>query len=500
MTSDLENPFADYGNIVFGSPFIGRQQSLRAIESRIVRPKEAGNLAIIGEPRIGKSSLIYQAIIQRKDELADRKILPIWINLATYDEPSAFFRELVTSCQDEMEDLGWLTEPIERAASRALEEQVSWNEGYGRIQRFFGKVRKICRVVFILDEFDHARHLFKGNVAGFQGLRELSYRPEWRITFVTASRRSIHDIEVQSGAISTFDGIFQKHYLGMFAPEDFQEYLQRLASAGVSLANEAIERIAFFCGRHPFLLDMLGYEMVELFRDNRDNQSVDVELAAQRIANSFLLDYYDSIVRLLQEDDRLNKLISILFGPTVGVKQTDIDEFMQYGLIEPAPKGAEQIYVGFSEHFHNFLGLVEREQGIGDLWKQTEKALRHLVARTMEEEYGERWVSKLERSHPKLKPIFARCREKQNQEAKWFGSRASQNLMDFASAADLFAIIFIKWESFKSIFGQDLEYWQERSAWLEKVATSLAQNRDESLQEYDRKIAEGYCQEILSLF
>jgi hypothetical protein len=133
MDRDFENPFADYGNIVRGERFIGRKNDLQAIANRIIRPREAGNLAIIGEPRIGKSSLVYKAILEQKDALIAKKLLPIWINLATYDQSPIFFRSLVTRCVDEMEDLDWLSDPVRRTADRALEDETSWSEGYGRI-------------------------------------------------------------------------------------------------------------------------------------------------------------------------------------------------------------------------------------------------------------------------------------------------------------------------------------------------------------------------------
>ena len=217
MDRSFDNPFADYGNIVRGKRFVGRSNDLRVVENRVIRPPEPGNLAIVGDYRIGKSSLIYKGVMEIKEQLASRRQLPIWINLATFDKASIFFRSLVTRAYDEMEDLGWLTEPIRNAANRVLEDEISWSEGYGRIQRFFEKVRQAdYRILFVLDEFDHARHLFKGDVSGFQGLRELSYRPEWRVTFITTSRRSLREIELQTKAISTFDLIFHKHYLGMF--------------------------------------------------------------------------------------------------------------------------------------------------------------------------------------------------------------------------------------------------------------------------------------------
>jgi hypothetical protein len=226
-TNHYQNIFADCDNIINGGRFIGRIESLKVIERRVIRPREPGNLAIIGEPRIGKSSLVYKAIIDRREELLSQKCLPIWINLATFDKSSLFFRYLVTRCYDELEELDWQNELIKRAKERALEDELSWSEGYGRIQRFFQKIRQSgLRILFILDEFDHARYLFNGKISCFQRLRELSYRPEWRVTFITTSRRTIRKIELQTPANSALDDIFHKHYLGKFEKSKNQSLIK----------------------------------------------------------------------------------------------------------------------------------------------------------------------------------------------------------------------------------------------------------------------------------
>ncbi|MBM3120392.1 MAG: ATP-binding protein [Chloroflexi bacterium] len=488
----FENPFADYGNIVRGERFIGRRDSLRVVENRVIRPREPGNLAIIGDYRIGKSSLVYKAVIERKPELIAKKLLPIWINLATYDQAPIFFRSLVTRCYDEMEDLGWLTESIKYAASSALQDELSWSEGYGRIQRFFERIRQAdFRILFVLDEFDHARYLFKGDISGFQGLRELSYRPEWRVTFITTSRRTLRNIELQTKAISTFDLIFYKHYLGMFDGPDMQEYFARLSSVGIAVTSPLQERVSFYCGGHPYLLEMLGYEIIELFREQR---RVDVDQAARRIGRSFL-DQYDHMVDILSEDGSLSKMLQILFGPAVDVKQTDVDEFLRYGLVKPTDRGD---YVAFSAHFQTYLKLIERQIDLWPIWRETEIALRHIVTFTMLELYGEQWIDKLEKARPHLKSILQGCREAQQKEEKSFGSRASRNLVDFTYPQDLFAIIFAEWNTFKSIFGKDKSYWDQRAQLLTKIRNPLAHNRDEALYDYERQIAEGYCREILT--
>lgn len=491
VTFDFENPFADYGNIVSGERFIGRHDDLRVVENRVIRPREPGNLAIIGDYRVGKSSLVYKAILEQKSVLIGKKLLPIWINLATYDQAPIFFRSLLTRCYDEMEDLGWLTEAIKYAANRALQDELSWGEGYGRIERFFEKVRQAeIRVLFVLDEFDHARHLFEGNISAFQGLRELSYRPEWRITYITTSRRTLHKIESQTKTISTFDLIFYKHYLRMFEEPDMEEYFGRLSSVGIALTPPLKERVKFYCGGHPFFLEMLGYEIVEMFREQ---QEVDVDQAARRVERSFI-DQYNHMVDILNEDGSLNKMLQTLFGPVVDVKQSDVEELLGYGLI----MAKERVYAAFSSHFQSYLQMIERHIDLWPIWRETEVALRNIITSTMLEQYGDNWIDELEKVRPNLKIIFEKCREAQQKEEKSFGSRASRNLIDFTYPQDLFAIVFAEWNTFKCFLGKDKSYWDQRAQLLAKIRNPLAHNRDDALYEYERQVAEGYCKEILS--
>ena len=355
------------------------------------------------------------------------------------------------------------------------------------------KIRQAgIQILFILDEFDHARHLFKGDISGFQGLRELSYRPEWRINFVTISRRSLRDIELQTKAISTFDLIFYKYYLGMFNNEDMEEYFTRITAVGIELTSDLKERIRFYCGNHPYLLEMLGYEIVEQFRETG---IADADQAAHRIEQS-LTDHYQHMISILSEDNSLKKLLQILFGPVVDVKQTDIEEFQRYGLIYLSETGT---FSAFSAHFQAYLQLVERETDLWPLWRETEVALRNVVTLKMLERYGEHWIDTLSKAKASLKAIFDRCREAQQKEVKNFGSRASQNLLDFTYPRDLFDIIFAEWDMFRPIFGKDKNYWNQRAQMLAKIRTPLAHNRDQTLYEYEKQIAKGYCEEILEI-
>lgn len=487
----FENPFADYGSIVSAERFIGRMRSLQTIENRVFKPDIPGSLAIIGDHRIGKSSLLYSAIIERRGELLQKHQLPIWINLATFDKSSTFFRELVIRCAEELAELDWLNESITRAIE-GLNDELSWTEGYSRIQRFFGKLLQSgIRVIFLLDEFDHARYLFKQDISGFQGLRELAYRPEWRVAFVTASRRSIRDIEIQTRAISTFDGIFHKHYLGMFDDQDFQEYLDRLTALGLPINELISKKIEIYCGKHPYLLAMMGYELVESFRITHQ---VEVETCASSLERSFL-DQYDRIVDLLAEDKSLNKLLQIIFGPLLDVTQSDVDEFLRYGLIHLSRDGT---YVAFSQNFQTYLRLVERQTELWPIWRETEITLRQLITSKMVEQHGDQWVETIEKARPNLKEVFNQCRTAQRREENSFGTRASRTLIDFTYPMDLYAIIAAEWQTFRPVFGKDKSYWGQRMQLLGKIRNPLAHNRDNILRDYERQVAEGYCKELLA--
>ncbi len=126
---NFENPFSDYGKIVRGERFIGRGQIRGVVESRIIQPTNPGNLAIVGVHRIGKSSLAYKTIVEQRDKLIGKGILPIWRGLSSYDQSLEFFRSLVDEYVSEMEDLGWLTDRIQRSANRALETSA-WSSLY----------------------------------------------------------------------------------------------------------------------------------------------------------------------------------------------------------------------------------------------------------------------------------------------------------------------------------------------------------------------------------
>ena len=97
----IQNPFANYGKTIYGSRFIGRTKEIQSVKNRIFG-EYYGNLAIIGLPRIGKSSLAWQAIVEYQNQFPQEKILTLWMSMGDFEEADTFFLEMLRNLQAEL--------------------------------------------------------------------------------------------------------------------------------------------------------------------------------------------------------------------------------------------------------------------------------------------------------------------------------------------------------------------------------------------------------------
>ncbi len=493
MTDEFYNPFANNGNIVYGNDFVGRKKEIKTIQQRVINSPQAGCLAIVGAPIIGKSSLAYHTLIYPKDLLIEKNILSFRINLPDVQNHQELFRELVKQTLEALNDADSQDESLFIRGKSLLEKNLQWLDLQSEVRQFLKRVKRSqWRVIAVIDEFDEARHIFQDGV-GFQALREIAYQPEWSICLVTVSRRSLSEIASQANSdISNLPGIFKDQTLRCFSQDELKCLLNKLHQIGFSVTDDCLQFIWNNTGGHPHLASALAFELANSWLNNHE---YNLEHSLQKSTPEFLK-YYDNLIDILQEDNSLDKLLQILFGPAITVTRFDAEKFVRYGLIEPNTNGYYQV---FSSHFENYLRLVERSRDLWTLWRDTEKKLRLLITEIMEIEYGEDWVSKLEKLRPNLKNMINRCLQAQEKEKKSFGGRASTNLLDFTYPMDLYDIIAAHWNSFGKIIKQDKKYWQDRFQLLAKLRNPMAHIRDEVIQEHERQIAEGYCQEILCI-
>lgn len=498
----IENPFAGYGRAISGHRFIGREKYIRTVENRVTKQKDPNNLALIGYPRIGKSSLAEQAIMQIENELIAEKKIPILINFGTNENALSLFRTLVVKAYEYLEEYFEVDITLEKPYLKIQDEDISWSILKSEVERFFEKAtKKGYRFIFVLDEFDSARIIFKDNYAAFQELRELGYRGTFKVTFVTTSRRSIKEIEIQCAANSVLDLIFKKEYLSMYSKSEMGEYFGLYENIQILLTEQDKESIIYYCGGHPYLLAVLGFEIVETFKEEG---RFSVPEIFEKIRLDFE-DYYEQLIALLKEDRTYEKMLQILFGPMLNVTDGDIKELRDiYGLIEEInlPNNDKGL-VAFSQHFQEYLSNLGRKVDFWSLWTTLETKMREVVTKVMEARYGETWMTNLESMFPahfigdlssgKIGAVSKRDKAREDNK--------SNNLLDYLDAYPLFEIVLSKkcWNDFKDIFGGDKEKadFEKKIQLIIKIRNPYAHSRFHAIDSTTVQQAEIYCKEIL---
>ncbi len=494
---NIINPFAQKGRIITGDAFIGRFENLRAVASNVTDQAMPNNLAIIGYPRIGKSSLAKQAIIEQKASLIKDKKIPIWIDFSKFSSRDAFFKNVVRYSFDELKKLAVLLD-AQTYVSDVL-QQENWDDLTYYIEKYFEyTISEGYYFIFILDEFDEARSIFKGNAEAFKMLRELAYDSnKFGVAWVTTSRRSIKEIEVKSDCSSSnFNLIMTKEYLSCYDDEELQAYFQLYENIEIQLKDAQKSKIVYYCGEHPFLLASLGFEIVEKFRHNEPIEDIDNVFGKIRIS---ILDYYEQLIDLLKEDKTFEKMLQILFGSAeLRYSKDEIDELEMYSLV----KKGKIYYEAFSLHFQEYLEFHHKGDLIGvllwDLISKTEKQLRQFIFEGMRGIYGTNWIDSTTTNSNTQKKIAGLKKQKEKDTDRYGLMAASVSILEHTYWKDLFEIIINEWETVFSIkFGGDKIYWETRSKFLNKVRNPLAHQNPEFLTDSDRKRAEIYCKEIL---
>lgn len=493
---NIINPFAQKGRIITGSSFIGRSDNLIALANNVTEQDYPNNLAIIGYPRIGKSSLAKQAIIEQKAKLIAEKKVPVWLDFSKFSNRNAFFKYLVRYSHDELKKLS-LSDKETDFYSTEVSKQIEWDDITYSIEKYFEYTISIgIYFIFILDEFDEARSIFHNSSEAFKMLRELAYDSDkYGVAIVTTSRRSIKEIEVRSDcSSSTFNLLFSKEYLKTYNDLDIQSYFNVFSNIGIDLTDIQKSRIIYYCGRHPYLLALLGFEVVEYFKNKHKIEDIDAIFS--KIALS-IREYYEQLIGLLKEDNTYGKMLQILFGPMLNVSQEDIIELRDiYGLLNDTQlPNNDKGLIAFSQHFQDYLSNVGRKVDFWPLWTDLEIKMREFITQKLKEKHQENWFKVIESRHKEY------CQKAEDTRKKSKIDDQVENLLYYFDAKPLFDIILNNkgWNDFKDIFGGD-KFKNELSKKVDlivEIRNPYAHSRFQSIRPNKIEQAELYCNEIL---
>lgn len=488
------NPFATVGHPVYGDAHVGRAEELRIVRERVLEQPVAGATAIIGPPRIGKSSLAYHLFMRPEARQAYPRLLPVWMNVRTQGGITKVLRRLV----DEVWELLDEAAPecagdrrLVRARDRVLAEGAPWLEVQLETQEFLRLVRRRdWRVVLVLDEFDAAREVFRAEPGTFQALREMAYNLDWNIGLVTTSRRELRDIvDMADPDESTFAGIFRSVFLTCFEDDELVQLAARAAEA-----PGPVDRLAELTGGHPYLASVL-LDRVCSAGVPGGSLKVAIDRHATPLPAEFQY-YYRDLEDLLRTDGRLRAILEVVLGPQLEVTPEDAQILLQQGLL--VVRG--DTYRAFSEDFQHYLTVIGRSLGHWDNWMAVEQRVRDLVESGFIARYGEDWEGGLRKARgPKVAPLLDRCAELRDRELRTYGDRASVRLLDFTYPRDLYDLMASHWDVFGKLLGRDKAYWEVRFALLAKVRNPMVHNRMGVVTPLEQSMFRTYCDELMAV-
>jgi hypothetical protein len=279
----MQNPFVA-GNSVSETEFLGRTREVRGIVSRL--SNRGQSIAVVGEPRIGKTSLLrYLSAPSKRQELYGplaECLIFNYIDTATLG--SAF-----TQTQFWWLALKPLADKLTAINSPALTAayETCQHEGFGVyvLEKLLAQLQLAgWRIVLMLDEFDNLlNHPVLNKAEFYGGLRSLDTRCE-SIALLIASRQSLEELNAATQDYSRMGSPYFNHMtpvsLGAFSDKEIHTLLARGDTHFKKPDRGYLTHIA---GGHPFLLQSAAYALWESYEGGEAKKKIRWENSAREL-------------------------------------------------------------------------------------------------------------------------------------------------------------------------------------------------------------------------
>ena len=300
------SPFVTGTELPGNSPvFFGREQVMHEILSALRRPEKPGCVSLLGERRMGKSSLLNQlfAALGKEEGL----VTILGSAQAWYEyTPAAFFSDLHRSIEGAIAGVSSTGEPAGPSSPAPVTDYPGFRDF---IRRHAGRYR----FVLILDEFETMAGDSRFDTSFFANLRHLGSTPQFRFGYLLASRKPLSELREQDRGFdsSSFWNIFGiAHVVGLLQPKDTRALIREPWQRSLQhtpLWPEAMERLEELVGAHPALLQMVLDRMWSACAGG-------YELAPDETRRG-LWEYFDGIWRHRSEEEKELLLKIVDTGP-----------------------------------------------------------------------------------------------------------------------------------------------------------------------------------------
>lgn len=256
-----------YGRSLRPQQFVGRKRALRQLFSRLATGQ---SVALIGQPHIGKTSLLNFISDQesRQALVGDRFVRDIFSFV-----DAQMLRGIETQAEFWQQALAPLRPMLELSASPTLvaayKTAVENKFGNYVLEQFFQTLGKAgSRLILLLDEFDDFLSndvLHKAEFYG--GLRSLASRSSGLVLLI-ATRRDLEQLNQLTQAInphgSPYFNVFTEIHLGPLTKTDLKTLLER---GGNRFRREAEHFVGKLSGRQPYLAQAAAAMLWEAEQD-----------------------------------------------------------------------------------------------------------------------------------------------------------------------------------------------------------------------------------------
>jgi HEAT repeat protein len=231
--------------------FFGRAGEIAFVERALTSGDEGNVVVLVGQRRTGKTSLL-----KRLEARLAQWCRPTFIDVQgmLVDDTGAFFQELARRA------LPKTSEPMVREAGAAPYD--SYSSGPEQVQEAADRLEG--RVVLLLDEFDDLEQKVRTGVLGpevFSQLRHLIQHSR-NISFVLSGSDRLEELAGEHWSFLL--NLATHRRIGCLKPEVAEQVIRvPLGRLGVVCEEAALARAITLTGRNPYLLQLLGYRLVE---------------------------------------------------------------------------------------------------------------------------------------------------------------------------------------------------------------------------------------------
>jgi hypothetical protein len=224
--------------------FYGRWRELGGTLAVLGYPDKPCNVSILGERRIGKSSLlnqIYQALAATSNVVSIHTTMQKW----SVDSQATFFSQL------------------HQAICDALKIEFDSIDDFANFRDFIRDyAKKGYRFVLIIDEFDLMTDNAYFDTKFFSNMRALGERDEYQFAYVLSSYAPLYDICHQGGIKeSKFWNIFGTRYiLGLLTKKEAEQLIQEPMQRSLDNDFDQTQEIFTYSGYHPAFIQMVASE------------------------------------------------------------------------------------------------------------------------------------------------------------------------------------------------------------------------------------------------